>query len=193
MCLLGKTPSAPSDHMPTPEQRQAWSRTSLPKPRIRTPRSASTDPIRTQEAEEESDDDEDKDIKVDESPLFIPHLSEDNPIASNTTSAPTNVAQQEFLRLQTHIEAATHAIRENEEFHEHLANIEGTGNSAQGLRPLFPRNNVIGKREPLEIPQCFNILEQATPIPPLVGDVSTAWFNIFSDTINHLCQEQEKL
>ena len=180
-------------HTPTPEQRQARSRTSSPRPRTHTPRSASADPIRTKEAEEESEEDKDEDIEVDESPLFIPHLSEDDPIASNTTSAPTNVAQQDFLSLQAHIEAATHTIHEDGEFHEHLANIEGSGNSAQGSRLLFPRNDVIGERELSEIPQHYNVLVQATPIPPLVRDVSTAWFNILGDTINHLCQEQEKL
>ena len=180
-------------HTPTPEQQQARSRTSSPKPRRRNPRLASADPIGTQEAEEESDDDEDEDIEVDESPLFIPHLSESDPIASNTMSTPTNKAQQDFLSLQAHIEAATHTVREDGDFHENLANIEGSGNSAQGSSSLFPRNDVIGERKPSEIPQHYNILEHATPIPPLTGDVSTAWFNILGDTINHLCQEQEKL
>ena len=180
-------------HTPTPEQRQARSRTSSPKPRKRNPRSASADPIGTKEAEEEGDSDESEDIEIDESPLFISHPSEDDPIASNTTSAPTNVAQQDFLRLQTHIEAAIHTVREDGAFHEHLANIEGSGNSALGSSSLFPKNDVIGEREPSEIPHQFNVLEHATPIPPLVGDVSTAWFNILGDTINHLCQEQEKL
>ena len=99
-------------HTPTLEQRWSCSRAPSPTPTC-SPRLTSTDPIGTWQDDDrglggDSDDDEDDVMKDESAALFTISHSEDDPIASNTTPAPSNEAQQKFVDLQSTIQSTTH-------------------------------------------------------------------------------------
>ena len=151
---------------PPPKQRRSRSRAPSPTP-MHTPRSASADPIGSWKNDRglggDSDDEEDDIMKDESTALFTISHSEDDPIASNTTPAPSNEAQRKFADLQSNIQSSTQKAVRNDGFNEHISKVE------KGKGRLFPENTVISSHEPTEIP--LNPNNSPVFVDPAPGDL----------------------